>query len=45
MKDGELEDELKMLKKFDSKVFYRIFKYSGEWQVDASRRAVVLFAE
>jgi 16S rRNA (guanine527-N7)-methyltransferase len=45
MKGGELDDELQMLKKFDPRGFYRFLKYSAEWQVDASRRAVILLAE
>jgi len=42
MKGGELDDELQAVKKFDSRTEYRILCYPEEWEVEASRRVVVL---
>jgi len=45
MKGGELDNEFQALKKFDSRVGYRVLSYPEEWEVEASRRLVVLDKE
>ncbi len=45
MKGGELDDELQALKKFDSRVEYHVLNYREEWEVEASRRLVVVSRE
>lgn len=42
MKGGELGEELQTLKKFDSRVEYRMLQYTVVWEVEMSRCLVVL---
>jgi 16S rRNA (guanine527-N7)-methyltransferase len=42
MKGGDLEEELKALKKFDPNACYRILKYPPEWKIDPSRCVVAV---
>lgn len=42
MKGGELDDELQKLKKFDTRVDYRVLNYREEWEVELSRSLVVV---
>jgi len=43
MKGGELDEELQALKKFDSRIEYRMFRYPEEWGIETSRCLTVMF--
>jgi len=42
MKGGELNDELQILKKFDSRVEHRFLRYPEEWGIETSRCLTVM---
>lgn len=43
MKGGEIEDELRALKKFDLGIEYLVLRYFDQWNVDLSRCLVVVY--
>jgi 16S rRNA (guanine527-N7)-methyltransferase len=42
MKGGELDDELQTLRKLDPRIEYQMLSYSERWEVEASRRLVIV---